>query len=270
MHGKRLADSRTNAIEDLTSTMQQVKLNSVGSTYEKTARAGTKKICMTCAAGNPCRRKGFAMGLAMGLSIADDLFHERPQLDENITLMPVTDAKLCLLKDRWQDAQGRGRLLRAWQIGNQDLEYRSAATQHNFALAGKSPDCIDAYHGTANCNVLKIAKQGWDRHKRQRQAYGEGDYFAKARDPNVSIGYTNGGDFLFLCKLLLGDEPADHRWVSRCGYYVVKQESENVQAMPVYILQFGTSVDAHEVGGCRHSRRSCEPRLSCNDFPKST
>ena len=66
--------------------------------------------------------------------------------------------------------------MRAWQIRNPSLEYRFAATQHNFAIDQKPPDVIDGWHGSLDRNILSIATHGFDPSRRCGQVYGAGTW----------------------------------------------------------------------------------------------
>lgn len=48
------------------------------------------------------------------------------------------------------------------------------------------------FHGTAKHNVSRILANGLDPSRRNGQAYGPGEYFAK--DPGISVSYCNGGN----------------------------------------------------------------------------
>lgn len=163
-----------------------------------------------------------------------------PVPKEDETLVQITRAKMQLLQAKWADAGGPGELYGAWQVKNKRLDRLFRATAHNLMDdLGRVSDTIDGWHGTAEANVLSIARNGFDPGRRCGQVYGAGEYFAK--DPKVSIGYSKGGSFMFLCKLLLGAEDADHTWVDSSKYYVVKQRDGLYQALPVYLVQFGRS-----------------------------
>eukprot|EP01064_Diplonema_japonicum_P038065 TRINITY_DN910_c0_g1_i1.p1 TRINITY_DN910_c0_g1~~TRINITY_DN910_c0_g1_i1.p1 ORF type:complete len:1049 (+),score=377.26 TRINITY_DN910_c0_g1_i1:50-3196(+) len=159
-----------------------------------------------------------------------------PSVDE--VMVKVSPSKLELLQQKWQEAGGYGGgLVNGWQLRNEDLEFRFRATEYNMGLArGRAPDMIDGFHGTAEDNVLSIAQNGFDPFRRSGQVYGEGEYFAK--DPKVSVGYCRGGVFMFLCKLILGEAGTDHEWVPSMKYYIMKQREGNIQAIPMYLLQF--------------------------------
>jgi len=146
----------------------------------------------------------------------------------------------------WVDAGGHGELVGVWQVRNPRLEFLFRASECDFAQTlGHGSDIIDAWHGTAEDNVLSIAVNGFDPDRRSGQVYGAGEYFAK--DPMVSVGYVRGGSFMFLCKLLLGETDTDHTWVDSCSYYVVKQRDRRIQALPLFLVQFQESCgDLHQ------------------------
>ena len=156
--------------------------------------------------------------------------------DDTLTL--VGAAKLKLLEDQVLSASGgRVRALKAWQLRNDSLEFRFRCAEYNMTQRhGKAPDMIDGFHGSAEQNVLSIATTGFDPLRRCGQAYGAGEYFAK--DPRVSVSYARGGGYMFVCKLILGEEDVDHTWESGCGYYIIKQNNGHIQCLPQYLIQF--------------------------------
>lgn len=157
---------------------------------------------------------------------------------EATVFSPVTSAKFRLIQQKWTDAGGQGNLLGVWQLHNQRTSFGFRATEHNMLEKhGHASDIIDAWHGSHEDNIFSIAINGFDTSRRAGQAYGAGEYFAK--DPKVSVGYSKGGTFMFLCKLLLGKPDVDHTWVQSAQYYVIKQAEGQVQAMPMYLIRFG-------------------------------
>jgi len=152
----------------------------------------------------------------------------------------ITRAKLRLVQQKWGDAGGPGQIINAWQIHNPRLEFLFRGAEASFLdMYGKMTDCIDAWHGSAEQNLVSIALNGFDPGRRCGQVHGAGEYFAK--DPNVSIGYARGGSFMFLCKLLLGNDNEDHTWASGPQYYVIKQREGRMQALPTFLLQFAST-----------------------------
>eukprot|EP00746_Dinoflagellata_sp_MGD_P167123 gnl/MRDRNA2_/MRDRNA2_97498_c0_seq1.p1 gnl/MRDRNA2_/MRDRNA2_97498_c0~~gnl/MRDRNA2_/MRDRNA2_97498_c0_seq1.p1 ORF type:complete len:1053 (-),score=223.29 gnl/MRDRNA2_/MRDRNA2_97498_c0_seq1:239-3397(-) len=165
---------------------------------------------------------------------------EPPAATEDTVFARITRAKLRLLQQKWSDAGGHGQVEDAWQVRNPRLEFLFRATECGFNEALRcSSDAIDAWHGSAEENVFSIAINGFDPKRRCGQVYGAGEYFAK--DPNVSIAYAKGGAFMFLCKLLLGEDEQDHTWVSSQKYYVIKQREGRVQALPLFVVRFKRS-----------------------------
>eukprot|EP00755_Sulcionema_specki_P022801 Sspe_Gene.77380::Locus_48349_Transcript_2_2_Confidence_0.667_Length_1984::g.77380::m.77380 len=164
---------------------------------------------------------------------------EGPAVRTADLMVQVSRAKLGLLQEKWKHFMNQP-LVRAWELRNEALTMRFRATQYNMTvLDGKKPDMIEGFHGTAEQNVLSIATQGFDPLLRSGQVYGAGEYFAKS--PQVSEHYCNGGAFMFMCQLVLGEQDVDHIWVDDMKYYVLKQREGQVQALPQYLLQFRDS-----------------------------
>ncbi|KAJ9436880.1 hypothetical protein DIPPA_29230 [Diplonema papillatum] len=187
----------------------------------------------------------------LGQPLASSLFGELAARSPGpATLAPVEQAlnlvsatKLELLQQFVNDAcKGASRPLgiqRAWQLKNDGLAWKFRCTEHNFARRdGAAPDVIDGFHGTSEANVLSIATTGFDPFRRSGQVYGAGEYFAQ--DPHVSVGYCAGGSFMFICKLILGTAGVDHDWIPSTKYYIMKQNEGNVQALPMYLIQYQT------------------------------
>ena len=160
-------------------------------------------------------------------------------------LTRVSAAKLAMLRQQVADASrsshGYGmqsvNVMGAWQLRNDDLEFRFRATEYNMLQnTGRAPDMIDGFHGTAEDNVFGIALHGFDPLRRSGQVFGNGEYFAK--NPHVSVGYCRGGSFMFLCSLILGKQDVDHSWIDHAGYYVMKQKHGHIQCLPRYLIQF--------------------------------
>ena len=182
--------------------------------------------------------------------------------DDTLTL--VGAAKLKLLEDQVHSASGGSvRALKAWQLRNDSLEFRFRCAEYNMTQRhGKAPDMIDGFHGSGEENVLSIATTGFDPLRRCGQAYGAGEYFAK--DPCVSVGYARGGGYMFVCKLILGEERVDHTWESGCGYYVIKQNNGHIQCLPQYLIQFqdtGNTQLYRTLSALRRTRR--QGRRAC-------
>lgn len=215
-------------------------------------------VCLMSLTGD-CPQQG-NIGCKHGQHVRQTTLHEVPGPNE--VLVHITRAKMQLLQARWSDAGGHGQLQGAWQIRNKRLDQLFRASAHNFTCElGKSSDMIDGWHGSAEENILSIARYGFDPSRRAGQAYGAGEYFAK--DPCVSVSYAKGGSFMFLCKLLLGTQDVDHTWVDSAKYYVVKQQSGLMQALPVYVVQFKGSKSklCHELHSLKQHEHEDEGTL---------
>merc|ERR1719223_2238317 len=164
--------------------------------------------------------------------------HEVPNVPEKRSVfVNITKAKLRLIQQKWTEAGGCGELQGAWQIRNPRLEFLFRGAEANFLEEhSRTSDVIDAWHGSAEENVFSIAQNGFEPSRRSGQVYGAGEYFAK--DPNVSMAYARGGSFMFLCKLLLGEDAKDHTWHAGPKYYVIKQREGRMQVLPIFLLQF--------------------------------
>jgi len=108
------------------------------------------------------------------------------------------------------------------------------------SILKREPDVLEGFHGTAPVNVVSIASTGFDKGRRAGQAYGAGEYFAK--NPNVSVSYSRGGEYMLVCRLSLGiqsstpeNKDGDHIWVPGTGYFVIKEPD---QVLPQYIIKF--------------------------------
>eukprot|EP01064_Diplonema_japonicum_P003982 TRINITY_DN1263_c1_g4_i2.p1 TRINITY_DN1263_c1_g4~~TRINITY_DN1263_c1_g4_i2.p1 ORF type:complete len:1212 (+),score=312.10 TRINITY_DN1263_c1_g4_i2:65-3637(+) len=193
------------------------------------------------------RMKCMAENAGVKHNIPDEL--QRSNYKQDI-MVEVNETKLELLKQKWEDrmetsccwwaggAQQRSTVIKAWQLTNEALEFRFRATEYNMTQEyRKAPDMIEGFHGTHENNVLSIARHGLDPLRRSGQVFGEGEYFAK--NPAISMGYCSGGGYMFLCKLILGKQDVDHTYVDQYDYYIMKQRQGNIQAMPMYLIQWG-------------------------------
>ena len=205
---------------------------------------GAPSICMMHLGGKCTKAL-----LASGKECDDGVHVENPYPANDVndktanTLTLVGAAKLKLLEDQVHSASGgKVRALKAWHLRNDSLEFRFRCAEYNMTQQhGKAPDMIDGFHGSGEENVLSIATTGFDPLRRSGQAFGAGEYFAK--DPCVSVGYTRGGGYMFVCKLILGEERVDHTWKKTRGYYVIKQNNGHIQCLPQYLIQFQDTGD---------------------------
>eukprot|EP01064_Diplonema_japonicum_P015222 TRINITY_DN2297_c0_g3_i2.p1 TRINITY_DN2297_c0_g3~~TRINITY_DN2297_c0_g3_i2.p1 ORF type:complete len:939 (+),score=239.22 TRINITY_DN2297_c0_g3_i2:37-2853(+) len=177
--------------------------------------------------------------IANKANVTHDIPDKLQEVEETLDriMLPVSKAKLNLLMSQFKEASSNTLTVhKAWQLKNESLDFRFRSTEYNMTQQnGKTPDMIDGYHGTAESSVLGIALHGFDPLRRSGQVFGEGEYFAK--DPRVSVGYCRGGNYMFLCKLILGEEQ-DHTWVPHQQYYIMKQREGNIQAIPMFLIKF--------------------------------
>eukprot|EP00756_Hemistasia_phaeocysticola_P028823 Hpha_TRINITY_DN16194_c7_g1::TRINITY_DN16194_c7_g1_i1::g.7150::m.7150 len=168
-----------------------------------------------------------------------------PQQTELFAVAPP--AKFRLLVQKWREAGGHMPLVRAWEIRNRRNKELFRLTEHNLSVRNGKPSAqVDGFHGTDESNIVSIAQSGFDTTRRCGQVHGAGEYFAK--NPTVSVGYCKGGRFMFLCRLSLGREGdmCDHTWVEHQQYYVVKQPRGAMQALPLYVLEFGRVIESDD------------------------
>jgi len=148
-----------------------------------------------------------------------------------------------MLRKLWQDREGQGEVEQAWKVDNPLLAWKFQERKTELvAELGRQPDNLEGWHGTHPDNILSICRGGFDRSKRGTavgQVFGAGEYFAKC--PNVSVGYCRGGQYMLVCRLMLGWESStqdnrdgDHIWVPAMSYYVI---SSPPQVLPLYIVK---------------------------------
>lgn len=178
---------------------------------------------------------------------APDLLGDQPQ--EGLTVTRCHGAEESTVCKLWSErlASGGGwqptalKVAGVWSVENprRAWAYRRRRAQLQVEL-GRAPAELRGFHGSAPCNILSIAENGFDAGRRAGQAFGAGEYFAK--DPCVSVGYCRGGSYMLVCQLCLGkessteeNEDGDHIWAAACGYYVI---SSPEQVLPLYIVRF--------------------------------
>lgn len=139
------------------------------------------------------------------------------------------------LEQLWLTRGADSALLKAWKLDNPEVTNRYNRLKRRWA----NPNEIQGFHGTHPDNIFTICQHNFDSSLRSGQVYGQGEYFAKC--PNVSLGYCKGGEYMLVCKLLLGresksiDNRGDHIWVKDMGYYVI---SNPAQILPLFIIKF--------------------------------
>jgi hypothetical protein len=163
---------------------------------------------------------------------------------EGFTITACGKGQLALLQELWTARQATGSVTAAWKIDHPVRSDRFAKRRTELSgLLRREPDSLKGFHGTHPDNILSICENGFDRSKRGSavgQIYGSGEYLAK--NPNVSVGYCRGGDYMLVCRLSLGvtssnerNTDGDHIWVPHCQYYVISSPD---QIMPEYIVKF--------------------------------
>lgn len=176
---------------------------------------------------------------------------------EGVSVTPAAAGELDMLRKLWDDRSGRPShaVEAAWVVDNPLLTYKYHQRRTELkAELRREPDELQGYHGTHPTNVLSIAQKGFNSNLRAGQVYGAGEYFAK--DPLVSMGYSKGGMYMFVCRLCLGvqsssqaNRDGDHIWAEGPRYYVI---SHPAQVLPQYIVKFGPRCDP--TGGSFGSR----------------
>jgi len=163
---------------------------------------------------------------------------------EGLRITPASPAELTQLQKLWTDRGGQGCLAEAWSLDNPKLSwiYNRRRLELSEQLA-KDPDELEGFHGSLQANFLSIMTHGFDASRRCGQVYGAGEYFAK--NPEVSRAYCRGGDYMLVCRLLLGiagSTEGDHIWVPSMCYYVISQPT---QVLPLFLVRF-----AHNAQPC--------------------
>mmetsp|Transcript_75751 Transcript_75751/g.118393 ORF Transcript_75751/g.118393 Transcript_75751/m.118393 type:complete len:769 (+) Transcript_75751:3-2309(+) len=159
-----------------------------------------------------------------------------------MTIEKCTAGDLTRLRQLWQMRGAAGSVEAAWKVDNplRTYAYTKRRAQLREELGNKEPDGLEGFHGTHPDAVISICDTGFDKNRRSGQVYGAGEYFAK--NPNISVGYCRGGQYMLVCRLTLGYESSspenrdgDHIWVPSMGYYVIKEPD---QVLPQFIIRF--------------------------------
>merc|ERR1712241_559019 len=172
-------------------------------------------------------------------------------LPKGVSIERCNRAELTRLQNLWLERQshqmpggGRacsGEVLEAWKVDNPLLAYEFKVRRDELKRElGREADKLEGFHGTHPDNIISICSTGFDTGRRAGQVYGAGEYFAK--NPHVSISYSQGGPYMLVCRLTLGypsstprNLDGDHIWVPENGYYVIKQPN---QVLVQYIVRF--------------------------------
>jgi len=163
---------------------------------------------------------------------------------EGVSVARTSASDLAWLQKIWADRAGLGSVSEAWSIDNPLATYRFKERKRVIERElGRQPDELDGFHGSSPDNYLPIIQVGFRSDLRGSsvgQVCGSGEYFAK--NPNVSIAYCKGCEYMLVCRLCLGRESSseanadgDHIWVPESQYYVI---SCPAQILPLYLLKF--------------------------------
>lgn len=163
---------------------------------------------------------------------------------EGITITRARAGDLSRLQNLWSSRGASGTIEAAWQVDNPIRTDRFVKRREELRrLLGREADSLEGFHGTHPDNVMSICQNGFDRGKRGSavgQVFGSGEYFAK--NPNVSIGYCRGGQYMLVCRLSLGKQSfdesnsdGDHIWVPDMSYYVISSPD---QILPQFIVKY--------------------------------
>jgi len=155
-----------------------------------------------------------------------------------VRIAPASSTEHAQLRKLWADRGGRGTVHEAWVVHNPRLAWIYNKRRRELAKRiSRNPDELEGFHGSLQDNYLSIVTNGFDAGRRSGQAFGAGEYFAK--NPEVSRDYARGGQYMLVCRLLLGingqGAEADHIWAAGPQYYVVAQPT---QVLPQYIIRF--------------------------------
>jgi len=166
--------------------------------------------------------------------------------EKGVSISKCAAGDLSRLQDLWISRQGQGKVIDAWKVDNPLLTYKFKQRRDELkGILGREADIIEGFHGSAPANYLSIVDTGFNKKLRGSavgQVFGSGEYMAC--NPNVSIGYCRGGEYMLVCRLILGKESSstdntdgDHIWVPSNKYYVISEPS---QILPQYLIQFSS------------------------------
>merc|ERR1712048_1531253 len=164
-----------------------------------------------------------------------------------VSITKCTAGDVTRLKELWSSRQADGEVVAAWKVDNPLLTYKFQERRKELKrMLGREPEFIEGFHGSSPGNYLSIVDSGFREDLRGTavgQVYGRGEYMAC--NPNVSVGYCRGGEYMLVCRLTLGEESStpdnndgDHIWVPSAKYYVIARAS---QILPQYLIKFSSS-----------------------------
>jgi len=173
-----------------------------------------------------------------------------------VSVERCSKADLTRLQNLWMDRHGDGEVVEAWKVDNPLLVHEFNQRRNELkAVLKREADKLEGFHGTHPDNILSICATGFSKGKRSGQVFGAGEYFAN--NPNVSVGYARGGEYMLVCRLTFGIQSStmqnldgDHIWVPSQGYYVIK---EPTQVLPQFIVKFSS--------GCGYTSPPVNPGL---------
>eukprot|EP00933_Yihiella_yeosuensis_P077127 TRINITY_DN872_c0_g1_i1.p1 TRINITY_DN872_c0_g1~~TRINITY_DN872_c0_g1_i1.p1 ORF type:complete len:1088 (-),score=219.80 TRINITY_DN872_c0_g1_i1:370-3633(-) len=174
---------------------------------------------------------------------------------EGVSITRAGAGDLAHLQNLWQERINAGQffgygysceyasnlITEAWSIDNPLLSWRFSERRKELKQSlGRDPDELDGFHGSAPSNYLSIVQGGFRSDLRCGQVFGSGEYFAK--NPQVSVSYCRGGQYMLVCRLLLGEESlsrantdGDYIWAEETQYYVM---SKPAQVLPKFLVKF--------------------------------
>jgi len=167
--------------------------------------------------------------------------------EKGVSISRCAAGDLSRLQDLWTSRQGGGKVVDVWKVDNPLLTYKFKQRRDELEqILGREADVIEGFHGSAPSNYLSIVDTGFREDLRGTavgQVFGRGEYMAC--NPNVSVGYCRGGEYMLVCRLILGvqsstpdNHDGDHIWVPSNKYYVIAKAS---QILPQFLIKFANS-----------------------------
>jgi len=167
--------------------------------------------------------------------------------EKGVSISRCAAGDLSRLQDLWTSRQGGGKVVDVWKVDNPLLTYKFKQRRDELKqILGREADVIEGFHGSAPSNYLSIVDTGFREDLRGTavgQVFGRGEYMAC--NPNVSVGYCRGGEYMLVCRLILGvqsstpdNHDGDHIWVPSNKYYVIAKAS---QILPQFLIKFANS-----------------------------
>eukprot|EP01064_Diplonema_japonicum_P014954 TRINITY_DN2270_c8_g1_i1.p1 TRINITY_DN2270_c8_g1~~TRINITY_DN2270_c8_g1_i1.p1 ORF type:complete len:446 (+),score=68.50 TRINITY_DN2270_c8_g1_i1:58-1338(+) len=161
---------------------------------------------------------------------------EKPRKSSEVTFTEVScPEETKLIRERCSGTT----MKRMWRIRNDKAE-EAFNTTHKIlsSQAGEYLDTDYGFHGTPDHNIYSIASHGFDITKRNRQAHGSGEYFAAL--PSSAVMFSSGSNYIFYCKLLIGQQSVHSRYINGQRFHVIITQPGTVMALPMYLLYHGS------------------------------